>query len=281
MENHLKTAVAAAVEAGKAIMKIYRNGNFGVEMKADDSPLTLADKAAHEVIVEGLSNTGIPVLSEEGNHDDYAVRKDWKKLWVVDPLDGTKEFVKRTGEFTVNIALVEDNFPVGGVVFVPVTRTLYYGSKEFGAFKAMLDEDWEEQEEIEIRSQARLPLYHKNKKLNIVASVSHLSKETEAFAGLLKDKYGDSEFVSVGSSIKLCKVAEGSADIYPRLGPTMEWDTAAGQAVAEAAGAKVVNWKTLKRFDYNREELLNGWFVVAGDKFTRKELAGLIKESGL
>ena len=281
MENMLKVAVDAAVQAGKAIMDIYRTGDFGVEMKSDNSPLTLADKAAHNVIVESLAATHIPVLSEEGNHDVYDVRKNWEKLWIVDPLDGTKEFVKRTGEFTVNIALIEDCYPVTGVVFVPATRLLYYASKEFGSFKAILNENWEEEDLVEIKNEVRLPLDSKSRKLNIVASVSHLSKETEDFADLLKNKYGDTDFVSVGSSIKLCKVAEGSADIYPRLGPTMEWDTAAGQAVAEAAGAKVINWNTLKRFDYNREELLNNWFVVAGNKFGHEELISLIRESGL
>ncbi|WP_075591501.1 3'(2'),5'-bisphosphate nucleotidase CysQ [Labilibacter marinus] len=278
MNDLLKIAIDAAVDAGKAIMDIYRTGDFGVEKKADNSPLTLADKAAHEIIEQYLVKTKIPVLSEEGAHEDYEKRKQWNQLWIVDPLDGTKEFVKKTGEFTVNIALIEDNYPITGVVFVPATRTLYYASKEYGAFKAILQDDWEEHTSVEIKNEQKLPAGKKNKSLKIVASVSHLSKETEQFAEMLKGKYGESEFLSVGSSIKICKVAEGTADIYPRLGPTMEWDTAAGQAVAEAAGAQFINWETKERFDYNRPELLNKWFVVAGNKIEEDELVQLIND---
>ncbi len=280
MKDLINIAIQASVDAGKEIMQIYRTGDFGIEKKADNSPLTLADKAAHHKIMEYLEKTQIPILSEEGSLHDYSKRQNWSKLWIVDPLDGTKEFVKKTGEFTVNIALIENNFPVGGVVFVPAEKTLYYGSEE-GAFKAILSDNWENEAEVKTLETQKLPLPNESQSLKIVASVSHLSKETEDFANILKEKYGETEFMSVGSSIKICKVAEGSADIYPRLGPTMEWDTAAGQAVAEAAGAIVMNWNSQKRFDYNRKELLNNWFVVAGKRFTEKELAELIKNSGL
>ncbi|TLX73939.1 3'(2'),5'-bisphosphate nucleotidase CysQ [Labilibacter sediminis] len=283
MNQLLEIAIEAAVKGGKAIMEIYRSGDFGVEMKSDNSPLTLADRAAHEVIEQDLVKTDIPILSEEGEHNDYEERKDWSQLWIVDPLDGTKEFVKKTGEFTVNIALIENNYPVLGVVFVPATGVLYYGDAKDGAYKLMLNSDWEENFSLseQIKGAVKLPSNQRNEKLQIVASVSHLSKETEDFAEILKEKFGKADFVSVGSSLKICKVAEGTADIYPRLGPTMEWDTAAGQAVAESAGALFINWKTLKRFDYNRPNLLNNWFVVSGNKIPEEELVVMIKESKL
>ncbi len=281
MDGVVKKALNAAVEAGKAIMDIYRNGDFNVEVKSDNSPLTKADKAAHKIICTHLSETGIPILSEEGKQLDYEERKSWKRLWIVDPLDGTKEFIKKTGEFTVNIALIENEYPVAGVVFVPATGTLYFANVKDGAFKIELGTNLEKEGVINIDNRQKLPLKERDEKLQIVASVSHLSEETKLFAKLLNDKFKETEFVLVGSSIKICKVAEGVADIYPRLGPTMEWDTAAGQAIAEAAGAKFIDWKSGERCSYNRPDLLNGWFVVAGDKFQEKELLDLMQESGL
>ncbi|GAF02050.1 3'(2'),5'-bisphosphate nucleotidase CysQ [Saccharicrinis fermentans] len=278
MQKLLKLAIDAAVEAGQAIMKIYKSGDLGVEFKADNSPLTLADKAAHQVIEKYLLTSHIPILSEEGRHEDYLLRKDWKRLWIVDPLDGTKEFVKRTGEFTVNIALVEDHYPIMGVVLLPALGILYFASADDGAYKVVLAQDWLSQTQVSISDKEKLPIVMPHDQLQIVASVSHLSKETELFAAQLKTKYGDSDFVSVGSSIKICKVAEGTADIYPRLGPTMEWDTAAGQAVAEAAGAYFTNWKTKARLGYNRKVLLNDWFVVSGKRFSLAEIEGMISD---
>ena len=273
----LETVINASVEAGKAIMDIYDNGDFGVEMKSDNSPLTLADKAAHAVIMDYLQETQIPVLSEEGKHAPFKERKEWDRLWIVDPLDGTKEFVKKTGEFTVNIALVENSYPVLGVVFVPAKGGLYFGGSGSGSYRITLSDTWRLEEVADVVKDAeQISANGTNDILKIVASVSHLSKETEEFAGLLKEEFGNAEFLSVGSSIKICKVAEGSADIYPRLGPTMEWDTAAGQAIAEGAGACFINWKTKERFDYNRENLLNDWFVVYGQKFSVQQMKDLI-----
>jgi len=282
MIDLLTLAVHACVEAGKAILRIYSSEDFGVEMKSDNSPLTKADRAAHEIISNILLNSNIPVLSEEGSHDDYSIRKQWIKLWIVDPLDGTKEFVKRTGEFTVNIALVEDGYPVLGVVFVPVQGLLYYGS-EGKSFKMDLGSEWTglSLDEVLNTKKMEIKAFSDSTKLGIVASVSHLSEETKRFAEILKDAYGETDFSSIGSSLKICKVAEGSADVYPRLGATMEWDTAAGQAVAENAGAFFLNWKTKNRFDYNRELLLNDWFVVAGSKVDKDTLVQLMKKSGL
>ncbi|MCW3786746.1 3'(2'),5'-bisphosphate nucleotidase CysQ [Plebeiibacterium sediminum] len=281
MDKLLKVAIDASIEAGKAIMDIFENGDFGVEKKADNSPLTLADKAAHNIIEKCLLTTDLPILSEEGKHEDFEIRKGWNKLWIVDPLDGTKEFVKKTGEFTVNIALIENNYPVLGVVFVPATGVLYYGGTASSSYKVQLNDDWRvtDIKKLDIGNTQKLPLGKSGDVFRIVASVSHLSKETEEFTEILKDEYGKTDFMSVGSSIKICKVAEGSADVYPRLGPTMEWDTAAGQAVAEGAGMKFINWKTQARFDYNRQELLNAWFVVAGEKVSEEQLLMLISKS--
>ncbi len=279
MNELLSIAAKASVEAGKKILEIYRTGDFGVEAKSDQSPLTLADKAAHKVIMQYLEETNLPILSEEGAHANYEERRAWNKLWIVDPLDGTKEFIKKTGEFTVNIALIESNYPVLGVVFLPATGELYYGDIKEGAYKLQLSADWEKEDfkDLDTAKAQKLPLKGENQKLQIVASVSHLSPETKVFAEKLAKQYGETDFMSVGSSIKICKVAEGSADIYPRLGPTMEWDTAAGQAVAEAAGMGVINWKTLARFDYNRPELLNEWFVVYGKRIESDALTHMIK----
>ena len=276
MQKLLQLAIDAALDAGKAIMEIYKSDDLGVELKADNSPLTRADKAAHQIIEKYLLTSHIPILSEEGKHEEYALRKEWKRLWIVDPLDGTKEFVKRTGEFTVNIALVEEHYPIMGVVLLPAAGILYFANSQDGAYKVILGKGWLNQTQLSLCDKVKLPIAKVHDKLQVVASVSHLSKETELFAEQLKNRYGDSDFVSVGSSIKICKVAEGAADIYPRLGPTMEWDTAAGQAVAEAAGAQFVNWKTKTRFGYNRKVLLNDWFVVAGKRFSASEIEGLI-----
>ncbi len=275
----IQIAIVATIEAGKKIMNIYDSGDFGVEMKSDNSPLTLADKAAHEEIDKRLKVTGVPILSEEGKLAGYTERKDWKQLWIVDPLDGTKEFVKKTGEFTVNIALVRDCYPVMGVVFVPALGIVYYGEGN-KAYKLQLADDWRIVPFTEqvILKKEEINCNNFSEGLSIVASVSHLSKETEMFADKLKESYKETFFISKGSSLKICMVAEGKADIYPRLGPTMEWDTAAGQAVAENAGAKFLNWKTQQRFDYNRPDLLNDWFVVFGDKVSSEVLNKLIVE---
>ncbi|MCU4157894.1 3'(2'),5'-bisphosphate nucleotidase CysQ [Carboxylicivirga sp. A043] len=257
-------AIEAALQAGKEIMAVFNFDDFGVRLKSDDSPLTEADLKSHQIIASFLKSTDIPVLSEEGEELSYEERKNWSKLWIVDPLDGTKEFVKRSGEFTVNIALVEHQKPVMGVVFAPYLGCLYWGD-ENGAFKANLKPDWIELSSSLIDSLEVQKLPVKSPEvMTAVASVSHFSKETEAYINALKEKEGDVKLVSRGSSLKMCLVAEGSAHIYPRLGPTMEWDTAAGQAVIEAAGGQLNDWKTKEPMLYNREDLLNGWFLATG-----------------
>jgi 3'(2'), 5'-bisphosphate nucleotidase len=261
MEKHLHSAITAALEAGKAILEIYQSGVFDVQVKGDNSPLTKADLASHQKIVAYLEKTNIPILSEEGKAIPYTERKGWKQLWIVDPIDGTKEFIKRNGEFTVNIALIENNQPSIGVIFVPVTKDLYFSTREKGAFK--LSVDLENYNVTTIVSKGnKLPLKRETETFTIVASRSHMSQETAAYVQEMRMKHGDVKLISKGSSLKLCMVAEGQADCYPRFAPTMEWDTAAGQAICEHAGFKVIDWKTKEPMLYNREELLNHWFLV-------------------
>jgi 3'(2'), 5'-bisphosphate nucleotidase len=261
MKNLLNTAIIAALEASKAILEIYHSGAFNVELKGDNSPLTRADTASHDVIITYLEATDIPVLSEEGRDIPYKERKAWKQLWIVDPIDGTKEFIKRNGEFTVNIALIEDQRPIIGVIFVPVTGELYFSSKELGAFKVAVHlEDYDVKA---LLSKGNiLPLQREDTTFTIVASRSHMSAETREYIQQMRDIHGELKLISKGSSLKLCMVAEGTANCYPRFEPTMEWDTAAGQAICEHAGFKVLDWETKKNMLYNRKELLNNWFLV-------------------
>ncbi len=252
MNELLEIAKQAALEAGAEIMKIYTDPSqdFGIEKKADNSPITLADKNAHLCIMRYLGETGIPVLSEEGLHLPYEERKEWKRMWVVDPLDGTKEFIKKNGEFTVNIALVEDGTPVLGVIYIPVTDVMYYGIVGEGACKQM-------GEKI-----IQLPVAVKHEGYVVVASRSHMTPETEAYVADVRRMHSHVELISSGSSIKICLVAEGTADAYPRFAPTMEWDTAAGDAIARAAGKQVLDVQTGNPLTYNKEDLHNPWFLV-------------------
>ena len=259
--NHLFTAITAALEAGKVILEIYKSDDFEVEIKGDNSPLTKADTASHNVIMSYLTETNISVLSEEGKAMDYEERKDWSQLWIVDPIDGTKEFIKHNGEFTVNIALIENQKTLIGVIFVPVTGELYFSTKEMGAYKVTVALDNFDIETL-ISNGNKLPLEREDKTFTIVASRSHMSPETEDYVAEMKAKYGTVNLISKGSSLKLCMVAEGQADCYPRFAPTMEWDTAAGQAICEHAGFKVIDWGTKENMLYNRKELLNNWFLV-------------------
>ena len=261
MTKNLKIAIEAALEAGKAILEIYHSGEFDIEIKGDNSPLTKADKVAHNVIVSYLEKTDIPVLSEEGKEMPFKERKDWNRLWIVDPIDGTKEFIKRNGEFTVNIALIENQIPIAGVVFAPVLGDLYFSEIGVGSFKINIDLDTYNITRDLLKAD-KLPLEREDKTFTVVASRSHMSPETEVYAQEMREEHGEVNLISKGSSLKLCMVAEGTADCYPRFAPTMEWDTAAGQAICEHAGFKVMDWSTNEKMRYNREKLLNNWFLV-------------------
>lgn len=247
---NIKDIVNIAKKAGDAIMEIYEK-DFTIEYKEDDSPLTDADIKSNEIICNALAElyADIPILSEENKEVPYSNRKEWEYFWLIDPIDGTKEFIKKNGEFTVNIALIHKDRPVLGVVYAPVLNDVYFSKQGEGAYK----------------NDQRLPLRsneHPERELRVVASKSHLSEETQTFIDHLGLKTGHIEQVSKGSSLKLCMVAEGEADIYPRLAPTMEWDTAAAHAVILESGKKVVNFKTRKSLVYNKEDLLNPWFIA-------------------
>ncbi|MEO9476961.1 MAG: 3'(2'),5'-bisphosphate nucleotidase CysQ [Cyclobacteriaceae bacterium] len=244
-DQYLDLAKLAAREAGKDILKIYESGDFSIEAKSDDSPLTKADKASHEAIVAKLESTGLPILSEEGRAIPFDERKDWDLFWMIDPLDGTKEFIKKNGEFTVNIALIQGKEVVLGVVFTPVLNELFWAIKGEGAFK--------DGEKINVTT-----VKIGDEKLRVVASRSHLNPDTSEFIERLKNP----EIVSKGSSLKLLMVAEGAADLYPRYAPTMEWDTAAAQIVVEEAGGKVLIKNSSEKVRYNKENLLNPHFLV-------------------
>ncbi|GAB4416450.1 MAG: 3'(2'),5'-bisphosphate nucleotidase CysQ [Bacteroidia bacterium] len=250
----LETLVQIARAAGTEILHIYHDeARFQVvDMKANDSPLTLADRAAHQLIAERLEalTPEIPVLSEEGRDIPYSERSQWARFWLVDPLDGTKEFIKRNGEFTVNIALVEAGRVVMGCVHVPVLGVTYYAASGEGAFVQRGDDAPE---------RIGVSTYDPRAKgVRLVCSRSHNSPEVEAYIA----QFDEPEAVSMGSSLKLVLVAEGRADIYPRLGPTMEWDTAAAQIVVEEAGGTVINHEDGQPLRYNKENLLNPWFIV-------------------
>lgn len=265
MTEILDLAIRAAIHAGEEIMTIYTDpaSDFGIERKSDNSPLTIADKRSHEVIMNYLEKTVFPILSEEGKHLPFEERQQWETLWIVDPLDGTKEFIKRNGEFTVNIALVNNGIPMLGVIYLPVKRILYFGAKNTGSFRMEIPSDYHVDQFSDFSKVAtRLPLVFENKPFRIVASRSHCSDETKAFIENLEKEHGTAELVSSGSSIKICMVAEGTADIYPRFAPTMEWDTAAGHAIALYAGKQIYQQDNIHPLTYNKENLLNPYFIV-------------------
>ncbi len=261
LKKYLIEVSEIAEQAGVKILEVY-DSEFAVEHKDDKSPLTEADRQSHLAIQAGLEKTPFPILSEEGKAIEFEERKDWATLWIVDPLDGTKEFIKRNGEFTVNIALIEENQPILGVIYVPVKDQMYIGARGLGAFKI------DDYSKISAKNEATLMAdeFQIPKKIDrpytIVGSRSHMSEETEAYVAKKREEIGEVEMISVGSSLKLCMVAEGLADDYPRFAPTMEWDTAAGQSIVQAAGGKVINWKSKEIMRYNRENLLNDWFLV-------------------
>jgi 3'(2'), 5'-bisphosphate nucleotidase len=254
--------------AGQSVMQVYSEP-FDVEYKEDNSPLTSADMISNLVISSGLKVTEYPlVLSEEMAQVPYEERKAWKNFWLVDPLDGTKEFVKRNGEFTVNIALINDGLPVFGLIYLPVPKTLYFAIKGQGAYR-ILNADvitYSKDEQLMkgelMKNAERLPLKGDVRDYTIIASRSHLSPETEAFINKEKEKHKAINTISAGSSIKFCLVAEGKADTYPRFAPTMEWDTAAGQIIVEETGKRVLNMETKETLSYNKKSLLNPSFLV-------------------
>ena len=250
----IQPTIALAIAAGERILQVYDSSDFAISEKDDASPLTAADLASHDTIVQGLRELtpDIAILSEESATIDFAERASWQRFWLVDPLDGTKEFIKRNGEFTVNIALIDQHVPVLGVVYVPVQKSCYYGLVGQGAF---LQQTGQAAQAIQVATPCASPV-------RVVGSRSHAGPHLQAFI----DQLGAYELVSIGSSLKLCLVAAGQADIYPRLGPTSEWDTAAAQCVVEQAGGQVLTVNG-ERLRYNsKESLLNPHFLVIADQ---------------
>jgi len=253
----IQDIVTIAKEAGKAIMQVYKQ-DFEVEYKQDSSPLTLADKKANDIIEDGLNklSVNLPILSEEGNNIPYKDRKHWEYFWLVDPLDGTKEFVKKNDEFTVNIALIHKDTPILGVVYAPALDVCYWAKQGEGAFK--------DGQNLPLKAESQHNTY------KIVVSRFHMSDETQVFIDAI-DVGREKELISIGSSLKICLVAEGKADIYPRLAPTMEWDTAAADVIARESGGVVYSINDSKPILYNKENLLNPWFVVLGTQECNNE----------
>jgi len=246
----IQDIVTIAKEAGNAIMQVYKQ-DFEVEYKKDSSPLTLADKKANDIIEDGLNQLSVnfPILSEEGKETPYKDRKNWEYFWLVDPLDGTKEFIKKNGEFTVNIALIYKDTPVLGVVYAPAQHLCYWAKQGEGAFK--------NGQKLPLKIEGQRSTY------KIVASRSHMSKDTQVFIDDI-DTHKEKELIFIGSSLKICLVAEGEADIYPRLGPTMEWDTGAAHAIIEEVGMQIRRYENQRytKHIYNKKSLLNEWFVT-------------------
>tara|TARA_R110001583_G_scaffold8075_1_gene39393 strand:+ start:1738 stop:2544 length:807 start_codon:yes stop_codon:yes gene_type:complete len=256
----LSAAIEACIKGGKEILDVYQSDDFNVQLKSDDSPLTIADQRAHNAIVSVLEQFDIPIMSEEGIHLPYEDRKDWKECWIVDPLDGTKEFIKRNDEFTVNVALVINGKAVAGVIYVPVYRQLYFADEQLGAFRCDEITEYVKLEEL-ISASKQLPIKQDRTGVRVVGSRSHMNDETRLFIDSLKDNGDEVEIVSKGSSLKLCLIAEGSADVYPRYAPTMEWDIAAGHAIVSASGGKVLHLNSDEELSYNKADLLNPWFM--------------------
>ncbi len=271
----LEAALRASLVAGEAVLKVY-NTDFEVCLKEDQSPLTEADRQAHHILAAYLSGD-IPFLSEEGSRIPFEDRKGWNLYWLVDPLDGTKEFIKRNGEFTVNVALIERGSPALGVVYVPARNELFFGGRGCGAFRVtdgavgrirqaglgagrMLD--------AAVDAAVPLPGFAVGaaQGIRLVQSASHVTPEEARFVTALRAAVGNIETVAAGSSLKFCRVAEGRADLYPRFGPTMEWDTAAGQCIAESAGGEVWSIPELSPVHYNRRDLRNGAFITIGSR---------------
>jgi 3'(2'), 5'-bisphosphate nucleotidase len=257
----INDAIHASILAGIEIMKVYQMADLKIQIKEDKTPVTLADFMAHKVILKELECTGIPVLSEESTAASYEKRRNWKLFWMIDPLDGTKEFIKRNDEFTVNIALIEHGLPIAGVIFAPVSRVLYTGIPGIGAFK-LLNPDLDCNFQTIQNEGTKLPEMNSANEFIVAVSRSHINQETEKYIENIRQYNRSVRIVRKGSSLKICMVAEGTADIYPKIGKTMEWDTAAGHAIVKAAGKNIFLPDTKTELTYNKQDLHNPHFIV-------------------
>ena len=268
MNELLHSAIKAAINAGHDILKIY-DTNFKVEIKQDNTPVTMADKAASKSIINSLSSFNIPFICEEENIVNYETRKNWQKLWLIDPLDGTKEFIKRNGEFTVNIALIEYDKPVIGVIYSPVFKNLFFALNGLGSFKinphnviSLINTNKLDCLKTILNSAQQLPTVNKPKNYTVVASRSHLSTELNSHIKQLESKKGTINLINTGSSLKMCLVADGEANEYPRFGTTMEWDTAAGHCILNNANGTIISTETNLPLTYNKQNLKNPNFIA-------------------
>lgn len=251
MEKIIQSIKEASVEAGKLIMEVF-DTDFDVVKKIDDTPLTVADQKASDLIMKRLEYIEFPMISEESQVPSFEVRKTYKDYFLIDPLDGTKEFVNNRTDFTVNIAWMRNHYPLWGCIYHPVDDVLYYGGMDYGAFK-QTNKRYEEIKTVPPKSQS----------IDVLVSHSHINEDTQKYLDDLEQAYGNLNLNRYGSSLKICKVAEGKAQLYPRLGTTMEWDTAAVQAILEGAGGKLINFIDNKRLKYNhKEHLKNPWFLA-------------------
>jgi 3'(2'), 5'-bisphosphate nucleotidase len=266
----LEKAIEIILRAGQEVRSIYDSDQFEVELKADRSPLTRADRVSHQVITRELKTTNLPILSEESRRIDWNVRSGWARFWMVDPLDGTKEFIKRNGEFTINIALIDGQRPVMGIIYAPVREVLYFGVQGKGAFK--LGDRASEKSLSSIpgwKNEAiKLPVSETFSVVRAVVSRSHLSEETRDYIQNLEHDFGSVQPISAGSALKLCVIAEGNAEIYPRMGPTMEWDIAAGDIIVSESGGNLLRTDGSVLL-YNKKDLRNPWFVAQSRAFVK------------
>jgi 3'(2'), 5'-bisphosphate nucleotidase len=258
-------AILATLEAGIAIRRIYRETEIGIEYKKDSSPITIADKKANQIINEWLRPTNIPIISEENINSAYSLRQNWEYCWIVDPLDGTKEFIKKNRQFTVNIALVERGIPVEGVVFAPELNDIYFSWEDKAWVSGKIDRNLEPRKlfELIMHQKEELPIFQEKETHVVLASISHQNTETEEYIKTIQFKHQNIQVIHIGSSLKFCMIAEGKAWLYPRFSNTMEWDTAAGHAILLKAGGMVIDAKTAMPLTYNKENLLNPWFIAS------------------
>jgi 3'(2'), 5'-bisphosphate nucleotidase len=254
-------AIRAAIVAGEKINEVYGTSDFNIQVKADQTPVTVADQMAHDSIIKMLATTGLPVLSEEGIHLPYNERKNWELFWLVDPLDGTKEFIKRNDEFTVNIALINGSKPISGVIYAPVYHELYVGITEIGAYKITKPNADCTVGQMQ-QSGIKLPMNVASEKCIVAVSRSHMNQETANYIDRIAVAKSQTEILQKGSSLKICMVAEGTALVYPKYGKTMEWDTAAGHAIVNAVGKNIICPDTNNELIYNKEDLQNPNFIV-------------------
>jgi 3'(2'), 5'-bisphosphate nucleotidase len=258
-------ALTAILKANAEILKIYDQNQFIIDFKSDHSPVTQADKISSKIICKQLKKTGIPIICEEIRQENFEIRKSWEYFWLVDPLDGTKEFINRNGEFTVNIALIHQNAPILGLISIPVKGLLYWGDSQNGAFKIKISKIIKLNHKLLMRKAIKLPRTKRPVTFNILVSRSHPDDQTLQYIKSLIPENKKIKKIKAGSSLKFCIIAEGIADLYLRFSPTMEWDTAAGQAIVNASGGKLKSLPAYDDFLYNKKNLKNGAFIVFRD----------------